>query len=159
MASPAVMAHVNGVAAPPSRPASPASVNSTSTKRKRDATDDGDTLLPDAPSSPKPLVNGVHPFPDSKSLVADFVRVLERYAAAPVFSLTSLHRFSCHPRCTNSGTPAMTRMGHPFSAAGFPNLPPRASPPRSVQNPKIPVANPCPLPTRCHRAFMTASMT
>ncbi|KAL2117446.1 hypothetical protein VTJ04DRAFT_7106 [Mycothermus thermophilus] len=79
MASPAVMAHVNGVAAPPSRPASPASVNSTSTKRKRDATDDSDTLLPDAPSSPKPLVNGVHPSPDSKSLVADFVRVLESH--------------------------------------------------------------------------------
>ncbi|KAL1835837.1 hypothetical protein VTJ49DRAFT_6018 [Mycothermus thermophilus] len=81
MASPAVMVQVNGVAAP-SRPASPASVNSTSTKRKRDATDDdddGDIHSTPAPSSPKSAVNGLHPSPDSKSLVADFVRVLESH--------------------------------------------------------------------------------
>ncbi|KAK0649417.1 hypothetical protein B0T16DRAFT_456836 [Cercophora newfieldiana] len=77
MASPAPAAvQVNGVAAL-SRPDSPASINS-STKRKRDASDDGgpDTDL-NSRDGPKPAINGVHKFRDEKPLIRDFFDVLQ----------------------------------------------------------------------------------
>ncbi|KAK3385021.1 hypothetical protein B0H63DRAFT_393679 [Podospora didyma] len=65
---------VNGVAEL-SRPDSPSSVNS-STKRKRDASDDGDLDLNGAdPTTPK--VNGAHPHRDKKALIRDFFDVLQ----------------------------------------------------------------------------------
>lgn len=78
MASPALLTpQVNGVAAL-SRPDSPASINS-STKRKREATDDGESDL-NAADPPKRPVNGVRTSADCTSLVRDFLHVLERYA-------------------------------------------------------------------------------
>lgn len=78
MASPAVVAHqVNGLAAT-SRPDSPASINS-STKRKREDSDDGDIHL----NSDKPTnqpVDGLRTSPDGKLLIRDFFDVLARYA-------------------------------------------------------------------------------
>ncbi|KAL2163475.1 hypothetical protein VTH06DRAFT_5533 [Thermothelomyces fergusii] len=77
MASPAVaVAQVNGVS-PLSRPDSPASINS-STKRKRESTADSEAD-PDRGDLPKQPVNGVHASGDRKSLVRDFYRVLERH--------------------------------------------------------------------------------
>jgi hypothetical protein len=80
MASPGLATvQVNGVAAL-SRPDSPASINS-STKRKRNASDDGD---PDPDHNgldgPKPAANGVHKSRDEKPLIRDFFDVLQRYA-------------------------------------------------------------------------------
>lgn len=70
---------LNGVASA-SRPESPASVNS-STKRKRDASDDGS---PDPDRNPrgalKPLVNGVHKRRDEKPLIRDLFDALQTYA-------------------------------------------------------------------------------
>ncbi|KAK1831284.1 hypothetical protein QBC39DRAFT_96980 [Podospora conica] len=67
---------LNGVASM-SRPESPASVNS-STKRKRDASDDG---IPDPDRNPrgalKPLVNGVHKPRDEKPLIRDLFDALK----------------------------------------------------------------------------------
>jgi hypothetical protein len=80
MASPGLATvQVNGVAAL-SRPDSPASINS-STKRKRDASDDGgpDPEL-NGRDTPKPVVNGVHKSRDEKPLIRDFFDVLQRYA-------------------------------------------------------------------------------
>lgn len=78
MASPAVVApQANGVAAL-SRPDSPASINS-STKRKREPSDDDEPNL-NAPAPPNPPVNGVRASENNKSLVRDFFDVLERYA-------------------------------------------------------------------------------
>jgi hypothetical protein len=73
MDSPALAAtQVNGVAAL-SRPDSPASINS-STKRKRESTDANAAEQPEQP------INGVHASQDRKALVGDFFGVLERYA-------------------------------------------------------------------------------
>lgn len=80
MASPGVAApQANGVAAS-SRPDSPASVNS-STKRKRDASDDGNSDA-DANGRGKPatVANGIHAHRDEKPLIRDFFDVLQRYA-------------------------------------------------------------------------------
>lgn len=70
---------LNGVASA-SRPESPASVNS-STKRKRDASDDG---TPDPDRNPrgalKPLVNGVHKRRDEKPSIRDLFDALQTYA-------------------------------------------------------------------------------
>jgi hypothetical protein len=77
MASPGLATvQVNGVAAL-SRPDSPASINS-STKRKRDASDDGgpDPEL-NGRDTPKPVVNGVHKSRDEKPLIRDFFDVLQ----------------------------------------------------------------------------------
>jgi hypothetical protein len=77
MASADVIApQANGVA-PLSRPDSPASINS-STKRKRESTDDNEPHLNRGPSPPKLPVNGVHTSQDRKSLVRDFFGVLQR---------------------------------------------------------------------------------
>ncbi|KAK4218362.1 hypothetical protein QBC37DRAFT_333505 [Rhypophila decipiens] len=76
MASPAVASpHVNGVATL-SRPDSPASINS-STKRKRDS-DDDDEPRKNGAQQPKPTINGVQPSQDHKSLLRDFFDVLQR---------------------------------------------------------------------------------
>ncbi|KAK3319907.1 hypothetical protein B0T19DRAFT_451336 [Cercophora scortea] len=77
-ASPAALAapaSVNGVAAL-SRPDSPSSVNS-STKRKRDASDDGDEPEVNGSDREKPTINGVHASQDRKSLIRDFFDVLQ----------------------------------------------------------------------------------
>ncbi|KAL2194860.1 hypothetical protein P885DRAFT_41639 [Corynascus similis CBS 632.67] len=75
MASPTVaVAQVNGVS-PLSRPDSPASINS-STKRKRESSDDNGADL-NRGDPPKLPVNGVHSSQHRKSLVHDFYRVLE----------------------------------------------------------------------------------
>lgn len=86
MASPAVAApQLNGVAAALSRPDSPASINS-STKRKRDPSDDGEPG-PDAGDAAKHPVNGLRVSGDNTSLIRDFFDVLERYAprCCPLF--------------------------------------------------------------------------
>jgi hypothetical protein len=78
MDSPAPAAtQANGVAAL-SRPDSPASINS-STKRKRESTDDN-AADPNAAEQPEQPINGVHASQDRKALVGDFFGVLERYA-------------------------------------------------------------------------------
>jgi hypothetical protein len=77
MASPAVATHVNGDAAL-SRPDSPASINS-STKRKRESSDDDHPDL-NGRDPPKLPVNGVHTSQDAKSLIRDLYHVLQRYA-------------------------------------------------------------------------------
>ena len=99
MASPAVMApQTNGVASL-SRPDSPASINS-STKRKREPSDEIDPSL-NGPEPPKLLVNGVHASQDGKSLVRDFFHVLQRYApCCPMLSAAvcrCLHLLQLHP--------------------------------------------------------------
>ncbi|KAK5661731.1 hypothetical protein OQA88_9831 [Cercophora sp. LCS_1] len=77
MASPGVAAsQANGVAAS-SRPDSPASVNS-STKRKRDASDDGNADTDaNGHGKPTPVSNGTRPHRDEKPLIRDFFDVLE----------------------------------------------------------------------------------
>ncbi|KAK0611528.1 hypothetical protein B0T14DRAFT_571413 [Immersiella caudata] len=77
MASPGLATmQVNGVAAL-SRPDSPASINS-STKRKRDASDDsGPDPDLNGRDPPKPAVNGVHKSRDEKPLIRDFFDVLQ----------------------------------------------------------------------------------
>ncbi|KAM7204287.1 hypothetical protein V8F20_003700 [Naviculisporaceae sp. PSN 640] len=75
MASPAVAsAQVNGVATL-SRPGSPASINS-STKRKRETDDDGEPQVNGAQQN-KPTINGVQPSQDHKLLLRDFFDVLQ----------------------------------------------------------------------------------
>ncbi|KAL2126076.1 hypothetical protein VTI74DRAFT_1753 [Chaetomium olivicolor] len=75
MASPTIVApQVNGVAPSP-RPGSPASTNSSSTKRKREPSDDNDAALDGADRAKAP-VNGLHASQDRKSLVRDFFAVL-----------------------------------------------------------------------------------
>ncbi|KAK3305800.1 uncharacterized protein B0T15DRAFT_210345 [Chaetomium strumarium] len=77
MASPAVLApQANGVASL-SRPDSPASINS-STKRKREATDDNEPDLNRNEQLKRPI-NGLQTSSDSKSLIRDFFDVLESY--------------------------------------------------------------------------------
>ncbi|KAK4154401.1 hypothetical protein C8A00DRAFT_42832 [Chaetomidium leptoderma] len=78
MASPAVALtpQVNGVAAL-SRPDSPASINS-STKRKRESSGDNDADL-NGSEPPKLPVNGLHTSQDRKSLVRDFYDVLQSH--------------------------------------------------------------------------------
>ncbi|KAK3689871.1 hypothetical protein B0T22DRAFT_514609 [Podospora appendiculata] len=78
-ASPALAApaSVNGVAVL-SRPGSPSSVNS-STKRKRDASDDGDEPELNGSGCEKPTINGVHTSQDRKSLIRDFFDVLQSF--------------------------------------------------------------------------------
>ncbi|KAK4242927.1 hypothetical protein C8A03DRAFT_10963 [Achaetomium macrosporum] len=78
MASPAVVApQVNGVAAL-SRPDSPASINSSSTKRKREESNDNEPGLNGNELAKRPA-NGLQTSPDSKSLIRDFFDVLESY--------------------------------------------------------------------------------
>jgi hypothetical protein len=80
MASPAVVAaQINGVA-PLSRPDSPASSINSSTKRKRESSDDDNDPDLNRAGPPKLPVNGVHASQDRKSLVRDFFDVLQRYA-------------------------------------------------------------------------------
>ena len=96
MASPAVAVatqpHLNGSASVPqpadlSRPGSPISINS-STKRKRDVSDDGDTEMTGG-DAPKPTVNGVHPTSrDRKLVIRDFYQVLQRLVHS-TFSIRS----------------------------------------------------------------------
>ncbi|KAK4143027.1 uncharacterized protein C8A04DRAFT_37753 [Dichotomopilus funicola] len=76
MASPAVIApQVNGVA-PLSRPDSPASSINSSTKRKRESSDD-DAADPNRAEPTKPSANGLHSSQHCKSLVRDFFDVLQ----------------------------------------------------------------------------------
>ncbi|KAK3941358.1 hypothetical protein QBC46DRAFT_104566 [Diplogelasinospora grovesii] len=78
MASPAVaVPQVNGVAAL-SRPDSPASSINSSTKRKRDSSDDRESEVNESQGA-KPTVNGVHTSPSQKSLVRDFFDVLQSF--------------------------------------------------------------------------------
>ncbi|KAH6623582.1 hypothetical protein F5144DRAFT_366651 [Chaetomium tenue] len=78
MASPAtVAAQINGVA-PLSRLDSPASINS-STKRKRESSDDDNDPDLNRAGPPKLPVNGVHASQDRKSLVRDFFDVLQSH--------------------------------------------------------------------------------
>ncbi|KAK4124470.1 hypothetical protein N657DRAFT_680455 [Parathielavia appendiculata] len=76
MASAAVATHVNGDAAL-SRPDSPASINS-STKRKRESSDDNQSDF-NSRNPPQLPVNGVHTPQDSKSLIRDLYDVLQNH--------------------------------------------------------------------------------
>ena len=82
---------LNGVAASSRSESPPASVNS-STKRKRDASDDG---TPDPARNPrealKPLVNGVHKVRDGKPLIRDLFDALQTYAPLPSLATAPLH--------------------------------------------------------------------
>lgn len=76
MASPAVaIPLVNGANV---RSESPLSINS-STKRKRDASDDGDAEVKPTPSI-KAVVNGKHSPGNHKALIREFFGALQRYA-------------------------------------------------------------------------------
>ncbi|KAL2023708.1 hypothetical protein VTK56DRAFT_1422 [Thermocarpiscus australiensis] len=81
MASPAVAAaQVNSVASL-SRPDSPASINSSSTnKRKRELSDDPEPGVR-GDEQPRPAANGLHTSQDCKSLIRDFFNVLESHDA------------------------------------------------------------------------------
>lgn len=78
MASPGLAAvQVNGVAAQAHTSDSPASINSTS-KRKRDASDDGDLdQVRNSSDGPQAGINGVHKARDEKPLIRDFFDVLQ----------------------------------------------------------------------------------
>ena len=154
MASPAVVAaQVNGVA-PLSRPDSPASSINSSTKRKRESSDDYNDPDLDRAGPPKLPVNGVHASQDRKSLVRDFFDVLQRYA-----------RLRCQPLCCaglsiasaatyplpsipvlTSSTLVTTQTVHPFSSALFQTRSLMASHLRNGQSRRM--ANPLPSQTR-----------
>jgi len=143
MASPAVaVAQVNGVS-PLSRPDSPASINST-TKRKRESSDDNGADL-NRGDPPKLPVNGVHSSQYRKSLVHDFYRVLERYAPRRCRPLRCIDcptapgsvRFLPAISVLTSSTLAMTPRAHRFSSALFQIRFPMASQPQSEQSQKM----------------------
>ncbi|KLU85040.1 hypothetical protein MAPG_04072 [Magnaporthiopsis poae ATCC 64411] len=77
-------AQVNGLGAPPSIPASPDS-STSSTKRKRDATDDAPTVQKaNGIDGVPPAVNGNQPRQrDEKELIRDFHEVLRRHDPKP----------------------------------------------------------------------------
>ncbi len=86
MASPEVaIPQANGVAAAPSRPDSPMSINS-STKRKRDESEDSTGGL-NGSQITKPLPNGFYKPQDQKVIIRDFYHVLQRYATPPLGDL------------------------------------------------------------------------
>ena len=79
MASPAVaVPQVNGTSPLPPRPDSPSSIQS-STKRKRNESEDSTTGLDTTLENNLP-VNGTHIERDQKALVRDYLDVLQRYA-------------------------------------------------------------------------------
>ncbi|KAL8404535.1 hypothetical protein RB594_009403 [Gaeumannomyces avenae] len=77
-------AQVNGLGAPPSIPASPDS-STSSTKRKRDATDDGPAVQKtNGVDGVPPAANGNQPRQrDGKQLIRDFYEVLRRHDPTP----------------------------------------------------------------------------
>ncbi|KAJ9148606.1 hypothetical protein NKR23_g4837 [Pleurostoma richardsiae] len=81
MAAAVAVAHVNGLPGSSSRPDSPQSVNS-STKRKRDASDDGSADVNGAEDE-KPPTNGNHITRDEKALIRNYFDVLTSYDTDP----------------------------------------------------------------------------
>lgn len=82
MASPDVaVPQVNGLSASP-HPGSPQSINS-STKRKRDVSDDGSAAEENVTDEAKPAVNGNHLHRDQKTLIRNYLEVVKRYDVNP----------------------------------------------------------------------------